>query len=196
MRWLSGFRGSKKSAGINPDGTAWMVSMAIHLLLLFILASGSLALPRRAEDLSLAYEPVELVEEEELLSQEFISSDKQEEEIGALSQAGDAMAREAAPVLDDRSLVIFESDPITDYGDLSAIDLEQPIFEGPTLSDDLSVQGAGTVGTTGALGAIDRLTHEILVSLEQSPTLVVWLFDQSGSMRAERSAILKRFDRI
>ncbi|MEM9656787.1 MAG: vWA domain-containing protein, partial [Planctomycetota bacterium] len=54
----------------------------------------------------------------------------------------------------------------------------------------------GSVGTTGASGAIDRLTHEILASLENRPTLVVWLFDQSGSLQAERDAILERFDRI
>jgi hypothetical protein len=52
------------------------------------------------------------------------------------------------------------------------------------------------VGATGAEGAIDRLTHEILASLEQRPTMVVWLFDQSGSLRAERAKIVGRFRRI
>src|SRR6185503_20457771 len=66
----------------------------------------------------------------------------------------------------------------------------------PDLSRDFAVQGAGSVGVTGAAGAIDRLTHEILASLEQRPTLVVWLFDESGSLRDERKAIVKRFRRI
>ena len=28
------------------------------------------------------------------------------------------------------------------------------------------------------LGAVDRITHEILLSLDERPTLVVWLFDR------------------
>ncbi len=177
------------------DGTAWMASLTLHLFLLLPLAVATLALPRPTQIISLKYDPVDLVEEE-LLPQEFVSAQKPEENIGALSQDGHDMAREAAPLLEERSLVIFESAPITDEGPLLAIELEPPTFEGPTFSEDLPVQGAGTVGTTGALGAIDRITHEILISLEQKPTLVVWLFDQSGSMRTERTAILKRFDRI
>src|SRR6185503_734845 len=66
----------------------------------------------------------------------------------------------------------------------------------PDLSRDFAVQGSGSVGVTGAMGAIDRLTHEILASLEQRPTLVVWLFDESGSLNDERAAISKRFHRI
>src|SRR5690606_23510942 len=54
----------------------------------------------------------------------------------------------------------------------------------------------GYVGTTGAVGAIDRITNEILLSLEQRPTLVVWLFDQSGSLKSQRKEIAKRFDRV
>jgi len=172
-----------------------MASLTLHLAGLLALAVATLAIPGPPQLVSLRYDPVELVEEE-LLPQEFVSSEQPRESIGALSQDGDALAREAALMLDEQSLVIFESAPITDDGQLSAIELEQPTFEGPTFSEELPVQGAGTVGTTGTLGAIDRLTHEILTSLEQHPTLVVWLFDQSGSMRAERNAILKRFDRI
>jgi hypothetical protein len=40
------------------------------------------------------------------------------------------------------------------------------------------------------------LTHEILASLEQRPTLVAWLFDESGSLREERTRIRERMRRI
>jgi hypothetical protein len=179
---------------LTGDGTAWIASLTLHLAMLLALALATLALPQ-SDLLSLNSVPVDLVEEE-LLPQEFISSQQPQESIGALSQDGFDMAREAALTLDEQSLVIFESAPITDDGQLSAIELEQPTFQGPTFSENLPVQGAGTMGTTGAIGAIDRLTHEIFTSLEQSPTLVVWLFDQSGSMRAQRKALLERFDRI
>jgi hypothetical protein len=46
------------------------------------------------------------------------------------------------------------------------------------------------------MGAIDRITHEILLSLDERPTLVLWLFDQSGSLKPQRESIAKRFTRI
>ena len=64
--------------------------------------------------------------------------------------------------------------------------------QGPEFSDSILVQGTGSVGANGAEGAIDRLTHEILASLEQRPTMVVWLFDQSGSLKAERAKVRKK----
>ena len=49
-------------------------------------------------------------------------------------------------------------------------------------AENLAVKGAAGEGTTGAVGAIDRITHEILLSLEERKTLVVWLFDQTASL--------------
>src|SRR5262249_54534954 len=51
-------------------------------------------------------------------------------------------------------------------------------------------------GAVGTLGALDRITQEILRSLENGPTLVVWLFDKSGSMQVQREAVHQRFDQI
>ena len=51
-------------------------------------------------------------------------------------------------------------------------------------------------GATGTSGAVDRITQEILLSLEERRTLVVWFFDQSGSLERQRAEILKRFERI
>src|SRR5690606_16804288 len=61
---------------------------------------------------------------------------------------------------------------------------------------NLAVKGAAGQGTTGAVGAIDRLTHEILLSLQERKTLVVWVFDQSPSMLRQRKEVLDRFDRV
>ena len=171
---------------------AWYASLGLHLLLLFGLATASIVLPGKLQDLSLSYEQPELIEEEQL-PQEFLSSDEPMEDIGALSQAGFDSARAAAEVVDEQSLVIFEAEEVTDFGERMNLEIDAPVFQGPEFSESLPVQGAGSVGTAGALGAIDRITHEIMTSVEQQPTLVVWLFDQSGSLRDERAKILKRF---
>src|SRR5262249_42461027 len=70
------------------------------------------------------------------------------------------------------------------------------VATGTRFADSLSVPGAAGVGATGAVGAVDRITQEILLSLEERKTLVVWLFDQSGSLERQRAEIIKRFDRI
>ncbi|NOZ40192.1 MAG: VWA domain-containing protein [Planctomycetes bacterium] len=184
--------GEDARAGTYRDWVAWYASLGLHLLLLIGLATASIVLPGKLDDLTLSYELPELLEEEPL-PQEFLSSEEPMNEIGALSQAGFDSARAAAEVVDEQSLVIFAPEEITDMGEYRTLEIDTPVFQGPEFSDSLPVQGAGSVGTTGALGAIDRITHEIMTSVELQPTLVVWLFDQSGSLRDEREKILKRF---
>jgi len=174
------------------DLAAWYASLGLHVLLLIGLATASIVLPGKLEEFSLSYEFPETLEEEPL-SQEFLSSEEPMEDLGALSQAGFDSARAAAEVVDEQSLVIFAPEEVTDYGEQMTLEVDTPVFQGPEFSDKLPVQGAGSVGTAGALGAIDRITHEIMTSVELQPTLVVWLFDQSGSLRDERANILKRF---
>ena len=188
--WAEGAR-----AGAYRDLVAWYASLGLHLMLLIGLATASIVLPSKFDDLSLSYELPELLEEEPL-PQEFLSSDEPLEKTGALSQAGLDSARAVAEVVDEQSLVIFEPEEVTDYGEQMTLEIDTPVFQGPKFSDSLPVQGAGSVGTTGALGAIDRITHEIMTSVELQPTLVVWLFDQSGSLRDERAKIMKRFRSI
>ena len=185
---------AKPIGGRQPWGadiTAWSASFGFHLLLLVFLAVASIVLPARHEDLDLSYQLTELLEEE-LLPQEFLSAEQPMDEIGALSQDGDDSARSASLVVADQSLVIFEREAVTDFGERLVIESDA-VTQGLEISEDLPVQGNSSVGTTGAVGAIDRITHEIMTSVEQRPTLVVWLFDQSGSLREERDEILSRF---
>ncbi|MEQ8209686.1 MAG: vWA domain-containing protein [Lacipirellulaceae bacterium] len=180
---------------LDRDSAAWITSFGMHLLLLALLAIATLALPSSRKELDLTYEQVELIEEE-ILTEEFLSADEPMEEMGALSQGGEASALAAAPEFAEESLVVIEADTIADLGELPAIELEQVVLQGPEVSLSTPTQGVGSVGATGAQGAIDRITHEILISLEQAPTLVVWLFDESGSLKKERERISKRFERI
>ena len=90
-------------------------------------------------------------------------------------------------------------EPIQD-DEVGTLDLPRVFREGdPTglrQGDKLSLKGKAGVGTTGTSGAIDRLTYEILQSLEQRKTLVVWLFDSTVSLSQQRKEIHDRFDRI
>ena len=70
------------------------------------------------------------------------------------------------------------------------------VATGLHFNEKVAVKGAVGVGATGAVGAVDRITHEIIKSLEERKTLVVWLFDQSPSMIRQRSTVNERFDTI
>ena len=60
------------------------------------------------------------------------------------------------------------------------------------------VTGGGTenVSGEGVGGAIDRLTWEIAQSLHEHKTTVVWLFDQSLSLKERRDMIAERFENV
>jgi len=48
----------------------------------------------------------------------------------------------------------------------------------------------------GAVGVMDRLTFEIRQSVKERQTLVIWVFDASGSMKIRRNEIAKRFSTV
>jgi hypothetical protein len=181
---------------VDGESAAWAVSLVVHLAMFGILAAVTLSLPK-SDSVDVALEPFDVTQPEPLLPKEFVSSDVAQKEIGALAVGGTGEALSGAPELGEESHVAVEADLLADAGDrLASVNVSLEVPKGPEFSESMLVQGAGSVGTTGAEGAIDRLTHEILASLDQRPTLVVWLFDQSGSLKAERANVLKRFHKI
>ncbi|MCA9259359.1 MAG: VWA domain-containing protein, partial [Planctomycetales bacterium] len=177
------------------DSTAWGASLLVHLLMLGALAVLSLSVPRRTLDLQLDLEPVDLAEIEPL-SEEFFAAEELPDEMGALGDAAGGEALASAVEYSERSVVAVLPDSVAEIGEMPTPLLDMEVLQGPEISDRLPVQGVGSEGLRSAAGAIDRITQEIVWSLEQGPTLVVWLFDQSGSLRDQRRQILQRFHRI
>ena len=54
------------------------------------------------------------------------------------------------------------------------------------LGQTVAIKGNGAEHVGGVEGAVDRVATEILRRLEQGRTLVIWAFDASGSLQAER----------
>ena len=138
-------------------------------------------------------DPIEEYEEEMLPELQF--DDLPTEEIGAAGETGLESAEAQATIIDT---VI--TDPIdlklTEH-EVGEITTNENFFEA-TAESLSSVAVKGNVGNSvkAASGAVDRLTHEILQSMEERNTVVVWLFDQSASLMRQREEILARFDRI
>ncbi len=176
------------------DFSAWLVSFTVHLAVIVVLASLTLYIPIR-DKLLLTTAPLEELDDTPL-AQEFHFSPDVHEQVGALSESGLDAARPSAPIEAAESRISYELEPTTAVGNIEVHEFNRTILEGPNLPDNVITKGSGTAGTTGATGAVDRITHEIVLSLDERPTLVAWLFDQSGSLKPQRESIAKRFDRV
>jgi hypothetical protein len=64
------------------------------------------------------------------------------------------------------------------------------------LGQTVSIRGNGAEMVGGVEGAVDRIATEIVRRLEQGRTLVVWAFDASGSLQAERQRLGKHIETI
>ena len=64
------------------------------------------------------------------------------------------------------------------------------------LGQTVSIRGNGAELVGGVEGAVDRIAIEIVRHLERGRTLVVWAFDASGSLLAERQRLSKHIETV
>ena len=181
----------------DGDSPAFLVSMVVHLAILLILGFMPVVLPDNQITLSISTAPEEKIEELKL-PEEFYFSDQVAEEVGANSVDGDAVALSMASVVSEISAIPNHLDLVPQEDANVSVEINNAIevATGLNYNANLTVKGAAGEGTTGAVGAIDRITHEILLSLEERKTLVVWVLDGTFSLVPQRNAIRDRFDRI
>lgn len=182
----------------DGDSPAFFVSLIVHLVVLVALGLIPLVLSNNQVTLTITQVTEEEVEPEVKLPEEFFFSEQPAEQVGANSMAGDTVALSLASVVAEMSEVPQEQVELDPVGDIAVNEVNEAIKVATALnfSPNSIVKGAAGEGTTGAAGAIDRITHEILLSLEERKTLVVWLFDSTASLVPQRQAIHDRFDRI
>lgn len=180
---------------LGDESAALLGSLIVHLAILLLLGLTPLLQDEEpAAVVIMASPPPEQVEELQVIEQVSYSVVPQDA-VGALGMADFAMAEASAEqfaeLAEIPSPVEIEPDR---RGDLLINNLfNQPVAPLDKLSNQ---RGRVGQGVQGAAGAVDRLTFEILQSLEERPTLVVWLFDQSGSLLLQRNQIRDRFDKI
>ncbi|QDU29117.1 hypothetical protein ETAA8_42240 [Anatilimnocola aggregata] len=182
---------------LDGDSPAFFVSFFVHLVILMLM--GFLALPELNNQVTLTITQNTEEKEKELeleVPEEFFFSEQASEEVGANSVGGVAVALSVAPVVADVSDIPNQEQ--VDEAEVGNVEVNEAIAvaTGLNYSQNQVVKGAAGVGETGAEGAIDRITHEILLSLEERKTLVVWLFDSTASLVPQRKSIHDRFDRI
>jgi hypothetical protein len=179
----------------EPPSAAWLVSLLFHLLFMVTISLVSLPAVAPVRSLVLEYDPQIDLQLPDVPPEEFHVDVVPHEKLGAKSlhdsQAAISAAPETGPVTDVPSpeMQVFE------VGEIEFRPFDVPVT-GLRVDPNLVVKGTAGYGVTGADGAVDVITLEIVESLAQRPTLVVWLFDQSASLLRQRQEMLSRFDRI
>ena len=183
---------------------AWGVSLGLHTAIFLFFACWTLPIVRE----SLAELVVSEVEETQ--EPEFKFDVASTDQIGnggtgdtlspSLAAAGAASASpqvESSKRLQEE-LVKVNLTPTATIGDIAADTLGKTVeVRGGTdnLSGEFGGQGTGG-GSGGTAGTLDRLTFEIMASLKEKKTLVVWLMDESTSMKKRRDTVAERFENI
>lgn len=181
----------------DGDSPAFIVSLLTHLALVVALGLTPLVVPNNQVTLTVISVPETETIVELKVPEEFYFSDQPSEEVGANSVQGDAMALSEAPIISEVSVIPSHHEIMPEV-EIANVEINNAIevATGLNYNANMAVKGAAGEGTTGAVGAIDRLTHEILLSLEERKTLVVWCFDSTASLIPQRNAIHDRFDKI
>ena len=202
MRAMDGLRQwwqrqtGEEETPLDGDSPAFIVSLLVHLVVLVTL--GLVPLVIRSNQVTLVVQAAPEEKEVEIkLPEEFYFSEQPAEEVGANSTSGEAMALSLAPVVSEISQIPNHVEIQAEVSDVHVeVNNAIEVATGLHYNQNLAVKGAAGEGTTGAEGAIDRITHEILLSLEERKTLVVWLMDGTASLVPQRKAIHDRFERI
>jgi hypothetical protein len=185
----------EESGWFGNDTFAVATSLLGHMVLVLSLALVPLAVTEEPASVVLLSSPPDYEQDQVQQIEEIVYSEVPQSEVGANSLADSSMAEASAPTFAEIAEIPNPVDQRPQ--ELATLNMNN-MFSEPVAPLDLDISVKGKVGqaTEGATGAVDRLTFEILNSLEERPTLVVWLFDQSGSLTRQRTEIRDRFDRI
>ena len=180
---------------LDFDMPAWSVSFVVHLGMLILVAMMTTQIREDQVTLTLTA-PLEQEDLDVIIPEDFHFDGIPTEDVGSDGLHGVDLAASLAPEIAPESHTPMPPDiPVMNIGTIS---LQETLTQatGGNFAQNFAVKGTVGAVTSGAEGAVDRLTQEILLSLEERPTLVVWLFDQSGSLIRQRETIRDRFDRI
>jgi hypothetical protein len=196
-------RWRQESIGEEPapfagEAPAWAVSLVIHVVVLLAMAMVSLQKAETVHEAITIIAAPEVYEEDVIVAPELIvSPDEPSSTTASEAEDDDASAAIAPEVAEDPLVPIDFGEALHD--ELPVVPIELPPLgaeQGDALHMGRLGDGESGVGTAGTAGAVDRLTIEIAASLEQRPTVICWVFDQSVSLAGQRREIAGRLERV
>ncbi len=184
---------TSRFASLPAIGVSLLVNLSMLIPLNFVLMS--------AESSEPTAEITSLVDEagQETLSFESILTPSSSGQSGDGTNAGAGLAgatlvaaadvAATGPALEER----IEAVVIPDAPRVAAT---IPLPSNTRLTAKVALRGTSDKVVGGVQGTMDRITHEIRQSLEERQTLVMWMFDASGSLKDRRNAITERFENV
>ena len=177
------------------------ISVVVHLGILFCLAVTGIAVHH---EVSRQFESVSAVDtriDRSLEKMQYQDLDQSADRPSMVAAAG-SFAPNLATMT---SAGLAGGPPILTDEPVSAVSLARVDIQRATqsvvpsammLGQTVSIKGNGAEYVGSAEGAVDRIAEEILRRLEQGRTLVVWAFDASGSLQAERERLSKHIEAV
>ena len=178
---------------LDGETPYWLMSLIFHVGLLLAMSVLFVDFQKYEQvTVELSASIPEIVEMPTMVEIEY----DEEEDIGANENDNFQAIMDMAPKAEDLVEVDVDLEQeIQDLGEI-AIDDYMPEFDSELDVTSIAVNGVAGHATNNTKGAIDRITHEILMSLEERKTLVVWMFDQSASLLKQRAEVLRRFENV
>ena len=169
--------------------TAYSVSLVVHLVILATMTLAGVLMGREvSRTIEGAVVDTALPDLERIDSTELLESD--------LEATLDPVLAKLAPRFSPRIVEdIAEPDPDLQIDPLS-LSPSLLLPASTTLSTRVQLRGDGAEHVEGVEGAVDRLALEILRQLDKGRTLVVWMFDASGSLQSERERLAEHIGRV
>ena len=192
------YRNTTDDAGLSSasvSGTreipAWAVSLAVHVVVLLMLRS-IIYVTAGPETDNLITSVVD-----ELDQRDYKFDVTVQDLVGNASEANTLTSSQAAAQVMNQN----QQDQIKRELEEDLLVVEAPplneVMQPPSAELTSVVETTGTSEKTGGVeGSIDRMTYEVINSLKERETLVVWLFDESGSLAIRRNEIADRFENI
>jgi von Willebrand factor type A domain len=180
----------------DTETKAFLASMFVHVGLIVGLAAIPIMVePTLVTSLLISSEAPMLVEPDFNIFEDIAVNDEVNEKIGSNLVGDTASAMSLAPTVADIAQVVTPD--VTVPTPLAKLDLSAQVKQASGLvQSKKTMRGNTGTGVAGTDGAIDRVTFELLQSIEERPTLVVWLMDASISLIKRRDEIRGRLDRV
>ncbi len=175
---------------------AWGVSLATHLVVLFGLGMMGLAAHEQTKPAEFRTEVVNtsLSDFAKLETAAVLETDKPTQMApvaGSFGPATSAMIIQPPPS-DTPPPKVAPDLSTPGIARIASVALPMPMH----LDRSMTIQGSGAEHVGSVEGAVDRIAVEILRKMEDGHTLVVWAFDASGSLVAERERLNKYIDNV
>ena len=173
-----------------------LLSIVLHVWLILTLA-GIAVVDETSVDVPPLVSRVENIETppeqetEDEVDYELVNPDDRELEVRQVVNAASlGMVKSRKPKLEVAPRPLSE---------LELAESRKPMYdipEGMEVNQELVVKGSTGLAIMQLESALDRVTWEIAVNLQERKVLVVWLLDASASLDKQREVIRKRFKRI